>query len=70
MQLQVEEDISHPESISEHPSRAAVFLDLTNQFNSVSWDAFFDVIARSFPEILPLTTLFWNCPSYLRTLRG
>jgi hypothetical protein len=37
-----------------------VFFDLTNQFNSVSHEAFFKVIADSFPEILFLTTLFYE----------
>jgi hypothetical protein len=38
----------------------AVFFDLTNQFNSVSHEAFFKVITDSFPEILPLATLFYE----------
>jgi hypothetical protein len=42
------------------PTRAAVFFDLKNQFNSVSRKAFFNVIAKSFPEMLPLTTLFYK----------
>jgi hypothetical protein len=60
MQLQVEKYISLPQSKNILPSRAAVFFDLTNQFNSVSREAFFKVIADSFPEILPLTTLFYE----------
>jgi hypothetical protein len=32
----------------------------SNQFNSVSRKAFFKVIADSFPEILPLATLFYE----------
>jgi hypothetical protein len=60
MQLQVEKYISLPQSKNILPSRAAVFFDLTNQFNSVSREAFFKVIEDSFPEILPLTTLFYE----------
>ena len=60
MQLQVEKYITLPQSLGNTPSRATVFFDLTNQFNSVSREAFFDVIAGSFPEILPLTSLFYN----------
>ena len=52
--------ISLPQSTGILPSRAAVLFDLTNQFNSVSREAFFKVIADSFPEILPLTTLFYK----------
>ena len=60
MQLQVEKYISLPQSTNTLPTRAAVFFDLTNQFNSVSREAFFKVIADSFPEILPLTNLFYE----------
>jgi hypothetical protein len=62
MQLKIEKYISTPESQGHLPTRAAVFFDLTNQFNSVSREAFFDVISNSFPEILPLTTLFYSDP--------
>ncbi len=37
-----------------------IFFNLTNQFNSISHEAFFNVIAKSFPEKLPLTTLFYD----------
>ena len=60
MQLEVEKYITLPQSRNTLPSRAGVFFDLTNQFNSVSREAFFKVIADSFPEILPLTTLFYE----------
>ena len=60
MQLQVEKYISLPQSTNTLPARAAVFFDLTNQFNIVSREAFFKVIADSFPEILPLTNLFYE----------
>ncbi len=42
------------------PTRAAIFFNLTNQFNSVSREEFFNVISTSFPELLPLTTLFYE----------
>jgi hypothetical protein len=60
MQLQVEKYISHPQSTSTTASHTAVFFDLTNQFISVSSKEFFDVITESFPEILPLITLFYK----------
>jgi hypothetical protein len=50
MQLQVKKYITLPQSTDNLTSRAAVFFDLTNQFNSVSCQAFFNVIATSFPE--------------------
>jgi hypothetical protein len=42
------------------PTRAAIFFDLTNQFNSVSREDYFNVISTSFPELLPLSTLFYE----------
>jgi hypothetical protein len=60
MQLQVEKYISLPQSTRRIPTHADVFFDLTNQFNSVSREAFFNVFAKSFPQMLPLTTLFYE----------
>ena len=60
MQLAVEKYIDVPQQNDRLPTRAAVFFDLINQFNSVSRQEFFDVIGRHFPEILPLTTLFYG----------
>jgi hypothetical protein len=60
MQLAVEKYIDIPQQNERLPTRAAVFFDLINQFNSVSRQEFFDVIGRHFPEILPLTTLFYG----------
>ncbi len=60
MQLQVEKYISLPQSTGCIPTHAAVFFDLTNQLNNISRKAFFNVIAKSFPEMLPLTTLFYK----------
>jgi hypothetical protein len=42
------------------PTRVAIFFNLTNQFNIVSREEFFNVIFTSFPELLPLTTLFYE----------
>jgi hypothetical protein len=60
MQLAVEKYIDSPQQNDYLPTRAAVFFDLTNQFNSVSRQEFFDVIRTHFPELLPLTTLFYD----------
>ena len=60
MQLAVEKFIDSPQRTNNLPSRAAIFFDLTNQFNSVSRQEFFDVIRLHFPELLPLTTLFYE----------
>ena len=60
MQLQVEKYTSLPQSTDTLPSRAAVFFDLTNQFNTVSREALFKVIEDSFSKILPLTTLIYE----------
>jgi len=60
MQLAVEKYIDLPQRTGTLPTRAAVFFDLTNQFNSVSRQEFFDVIRLHFPELLPLTTPFYS----------
>jgi hypothetical protein len=60
MQLSIEKFIQTPQRTNTLPSHAAVFFDLTNQFNNVSCEEFFNVIETSFPEILPLTTLFYQ----------
>ena len=60
MQLAVEKYIDIPQRRDLPPTRAAVFFDLINQFNSVSREEFFHVIQDHFPEILPLTTLFYG----------
>jgi hypothetical protein len=60
MQLQVKKYISLPQSTGCIPTCAGVFFNLTNQFNSVSHKAFFNVIAKSFSRMLPLTTLFYE----------
>ena len=63
MQLAIEKYIDNPQQSGRLPTRAAIFFDLTNQFNSVSHEEFKNVIAASFPELLPLVTLFYPTPS-------
>ena len=60
MQLQIEKYTTTPQSKDKIPSCAAVFFDLTNQFNTVSREALFKVIEDSFSKILPLTTLIYE----------
>jgi hypothetical protein len=60
LQLSIERFIDRPQQSQKLPTRAAIFFDLTNQFNSVSRKEFFNVISTSFPELLPLTTLFYE----------
>jgi hypothetical protein len=60
MQLAIKKFIDAPQQAHQSPIRAAVFFDLTNQFNSISCSEFFNLIAENFPELLPLTTLFYS----------
>jgi hypothetical protein len=60
MQLQLKKYISLPQSTRRIATRAAVFFDLTNRFNSIFCKAFFNIIAKSFSEMLPVTTLFYK----------
>jgi hypothetical protein len=60
MQLVIECYIDIPQWSGSSPTRAAIFFDLTNPFNSVSRAEFFAVIHTSFPELIPLTTLFYD----------
>jgi hypothetical protein len=60
MQLSIEKIIDLPQRTNKLPTSAAVFFDLTNQFNSVSRKEFFNVIKTSFPELIPLTKLFYH----------
>ncbi len=59
MQLAIEKYINAPQQ-AHPPTCAAVFFDLTNQFNSVSCSQFFNSTAEHFPKLLPLTTLFYS----------
>ncbi len=52
--------ISLPQLTGRIPKCAAIFFYLTNQFNSISHEAFFNVIAKSFPKMFQLTTLFYK----------
>jgi hypothetical protein len=63
MQIAIEKYIDNPQQSGHLPTSAAIFFNLTNQFNSVSWEEFKNVIATSFPELLPLVTLFYNQPN-------
>jgi hypothetical protein len=60
MQLSIEKFIDYPQHTNKLPTRAAIFFNLTNQFNSVSREEFFNVIETSFPKLFPLTKLFYN----------
>ena len=60
MQLSIEKFIDHPQQQQLTPSRAAIFVDLTNMFNSVSRAELFDIIATDFPELTPLTSLLYT----------
>ena len=63
MQLAIEKYIDNPQQSGRLPTRAAIFFNLTNQFNSVSRKEFNFFIATSFQELLPLVTLFYDQPS-------
>ena len=60
MQLSIEQFIDIPQQKNELPSRAAIFVDLTNMFNSVSRQELFDVINSDFPELRQLTSLLYE----------
>jgi hypothetical protein len=60
MQLAIEKYNNIHQQNNHLPTRATVFFDLINQFNSVSHQEFSNVIGQHFPEILPLTTLFYG----------
>jgi hypothetical protein len=60
MQLSIDKFIIQPQKKNSSPSRAALFIDLTNMFNSVSRDELFDIIHTDFPELTPLTSLLYE----------
>ncbi len=62
MQLSIEKFIKQPQTQNQLPTRAAVFIDLTNMFNSVSRTELFNTIAQHFPELHAFTTLFYAEP--------
>jgi len=59
MHLSIEKFINSPQQNNLTPSRAAIFVDLTNMFNAVSRTELFDIINKDFPELSPLTSLFY-----------
>jgi len=63
MQLSIERHIINRQKESKLPTRAAVFVDLTNMFNLVSREELFDIIDTHFPELTPLTTLIYEAPA-------
>jgi len=60
MQLSIEKFVDQPQRNDLIPTRAAIFVDLTNMFNSVSRTELFDVIHSDFPELTPLTSLLYT----------
>ena len=60
MQLSIETFIDYPQRTNKLTTLAAIFYKLTTQFNSVSCKEFFNVFETSFPELLPLTKLFYH----------
>jgi hypothetical protein len=60
MQLAIKKFINAPQQAHQSLTHAAIFFNLTNQFNSISRSKFFNVIAEHFPKLLPLTTLFYS----------
>ncbi len=57
MQLWIDKFIIQPQKNNSLPSRATIFVNLTNMFNSVSRHELFDIIQSDFPELTPLTSL-------------
>ncbi len=63
MQLAIKKFINTPKHTQRLLTLAAIFFNLTNQFNSVSHQELFNVISEIFPELLPFTTLFYDTPN-------
>mmetsp|Transcript_12439 Transcript_12439/g.27034 ORF Transcript_12439/g.27034 Transcript_12439/m.27034 type:complete len:146 (+) Transcript_12439:30-467(+) len=62
-QLSIEWFIQHhPQSRNEAPTRAAVYFDQKNMFNSVSHEQILHIIKSKYPELLPLATSLYNQP--------
>jgi hypothetical protein len=57
MQLSFKKIIIAREQRNKLPSRAAIFVNLTNMFNAVSCEELFDIINKDFPELSGLTHL-------------
>ena len=60
MQLSIDRFIAQPQQLNKLPTRSAVFIDLTNMFNSVSRHELFDIIANDFPELYNFTSLLYD----------
>ena len=63
IQLSIERHIIQPQHHDTTPTRAALFIDLTNMFNNVSREELFDIINTNFPELIPIATLIYDSPS-------
>ncbi len=63
MQLSFKCHIIIRQQILELLTCAAVFIDLTNMFNLVSWEELFDIIDTHFPKLTLLTTLSYKTPA-------
>jgi hypothetical protein len=59
MQLSIKKIIIARQQRKDLPSRAAIFVDLTNMFNAVSRKELFDIINKDFPELSGLTHLLY-----------
>jgi hypothetical protein len=59
--LAIKKCITNKQAAGILPTRAALFLNLTNMFNVISRTEFFNVIATSFPELLPLVNDSGSC---------
>jgi hypothetical protein len=63
MQLSIEHNIINRQQENKLPTRAALFMDLTNMFNQVSREELFDIIQTDFPELIPITNLIYDTPA-------
>jgi hypothetical protein len=59
MQLSIKKIIIARQQRNDLPSRAAIFVDLTNMFNAVSRKKLFDIINKDFPELSGLKHLLY-----------
>ena len=62
MQLSTGKNIQIPQQESSPLTRAIVFADISNMFNSVSRESLMNIIALDFPELLPLAYLLYGGP--------
>ncbi len=60
MQLSIDRFITQPQQNNTTPTRAAIAVDLTNMFNSVSQAELFDIIHTDFPELASFTSLLYD----------